>query len=175
VFNRKIALSLFLRDPIVDIRHAFCAGELAWRFDKNQCSIFSTHGFNTLSSGKQDWIVLNRFSLTESSYFPSLVQKYSDILRKFGFLDDLVVPYLRPAFYFYLFILSLVIAYIRNNDWKVFLIGMPLVLQTLLLFLINFAPVIRYFYSTNLVGALFIGIIFYQRDMNLKEKFRITK
>jgi hypothetical protein len=172
VYNRKLAFSLFLRDPIVDIRHAFCAGELAWRFGgMNKCNINSTHGLNTWRAGKQDWIIPNEFSLTESSYIPGLVQKYSDILRTFGFQDELLVPYLRPAFYFYLFILSLVIAYFRNNDWKVFIIGLPIILQTLLLFLINFAPVIRYFYSTNLVGVLFIGIIFYQRDMTVKEKF----
>ena len=85
------------------------------------------------------------------------------MLRDFGFLDDNLVPYLRPAFSFYIFILSLAIAYLRNNDWKIFLIGTPIILQTFLLFFINFAPVFRYFYATNLVGTFFIGLLFYQK------------
>lgn len=162
-YNRKLALNLFLRDPLVDIRHTFCSGDMAWRFGQNQCKTFSSHGFNTWSAGNQDWIVGNDFNLTENSYLPDLVQKYADTLRIFGFLDDYLVVYLRPAFNFYIFLLCLVIAYIRNDDWKIFLIGVPTILQTIILFLINFAPVIRYFYSTNLVSLFFIAIILYKR------------
>ena len=162
--NRKLTLDLFLRDPLVDIQHTLCSGDLAWRFGQNQCKTFSSHGFNTWSRGKQDWIVGNDFNLDEGSLLPHVIQPYADILRKFGFLDDSLVFYLRPAFNFYVFLLCLVIAYIRNEDWKIFLIGLPTILQTVLLFLINFAPVIRYFYSTNLVCLFFIAIVFYRKD-----------
>ena len=162
-YNRKLAFELFLRDPMVNIRHMLCAGELAWQFGNNQCVIFSSHGFNTWSKGEQDWIIPNEFSLKEASIFPGVIQPYADVLRDFGFLDDYVAIFLRPALYFYLCIFSLAVAYIRNDDWKVFLVGIPLTIQTLLLLLINFSPVIRYFYSANLIGVLFIAVMFYQR------------
>jgi hypothetical protein len=162
-YNQKLAFNLFLRDPAVDFRHMLCAGEPSWKYGQNQCKIFSTHGFNKWSTGKQDWIIPNEFSLKEASVFPELIQVYANVLRNFGFLDDNLVPYLRPAFYFYLFLLSLAIAYMRNDNWRIFIVGIPIILQTLLLLLINFSPVLRYFYSTNLVGTLFILIIFYRK------------
>ena len=163
-YNQKLALDLFLRDPAVDIEHMFCAGEPTWRYGQSQCPIFSTHGFNQWSTGKQDWIIPNEFSLTEAPVFPQFIQGYADMLRGFGFLDDNLVIYLRPAFYFYIFLFSLAVAYLRSDDWRIFVVGMPILLQSLLLLLINFSPVLRYFYSTNLVGTLFILIIFYRKQ-----------
>ena len=162
-YNQKLALRLFFRDPIVNMKHLLCAGEHAWRFGEKQCKIFSTHGFNKWYAGEQDWVIPNDYSITEASIFPDLIQKYSDVLRKFGFLDDDLVPYLQPAFYFYLSIFALFIAYFRNKDWKIVLIGLPLLLHTLILFLINSFPVFRYFYCNHLVGILLIGMIFYKR------------
>lgn len=163
-YNQKLTLSLFLRDPIVDIKHMFCAGEHAWRFGEKQCEIFSTHGFNSWYMGEQDWIIPNDYGLEEASVLPNLIQPYSDLMRKFGFLDEDLVTWLQPAFFIYTSALALFIAYFRNRDWKVLLIGMPLALHTLILFLINSFPVFRYFYCNHLVGLFLIGFIFYKRN-----------
>ncbi|MDK2982133.1 MAG: hypothetical protein PWQ55_2480 [Chloroflexota bacterium] len=162
-YNRRLALDLFLRDPLVDIRHTLCSGELAWRFGQGKCKTFSSHGFNNWSKNGRDWIVSNDFGLTENSLVPDLVQNYVDVLRKFGFLDDNLVFYLKPAFSFYFSLIWLIIAYIRNRDWKIFVIVIPILLQTGILFLINFAPVIRYFFSTHMVSIFLFAIVFYKK------------
>lgn len=167
-YNRKLTWVLFLRNPLVNIKHVLCAGEHAWRFGEKQCNIFSTHGFNSWYMGEQDWIIPNDYSIEEASVFPELIQPYSDYLREFGFLDDDLVPCLQPAFYFFLSILSLFIAYFRNRDWKVLLIGLPLLLHTIILFLINSFPVFRYFYCNHLVGIFLIGLMFYKKKEDVK-------
>ena len=165
--NRRLTINLFIRDPIVDIEHLLCAGEMAWRFEHNRCYMKSTHGFYSWFEGNTGWIGENDFGLNQDSKFADLVQPYADYLRNFGFLDEMLVFFLKPAFYFYLSILLIGVVYIRSKNWKIVLIGVPVIFQTLLLLLINFAPVFRYFYGTYLVGLFSIGLAFLPVNRNV--------
>ena len=158
--NRKLALDLFLRDPLVDVQHTVCSAELTWRFNDNQCYMKSTHGFNSWVPGKVSWIVPNDAGLKNDSILPALVTPYVDALRTFGFRDDFLVVYLRPALYLYLSAFFVMVVILRRSDYRAGLIVLPLIIQSIILFLISYAPAIRYQYSNYLVGLYLLGILF---------------
>jgi hypothetical protein len=138
--NRKLALDLFLRDPWVDIQHTTCSGELVWRYKNNQCYMKSTHGFSSWVPGKVSWIIANDVGLEEASRIPSLVQPYVDMLRIFGFRDDFLVIYLRPALYLYLACFFVMVMVVRRKDFKALLMIAPVFIQSAILFLVSYAP-----------------------------------
>lgn len=158
--NRKIAFDLFLREPLVDIYHTFDSAELVWRFLNNQCIMKSLHGFSSWKPGEVRWINWNDLGVEQDSKIPSIVQPYVDFLRVFGIRDDFLVPYLRPALYLYLSIFSSVVLMIRRQDLKALLLCMPIVFQSIILYLISFAPAVRYQYSNYLIGILLLAILF---------------
>ncbi len=158
--NRNLAIKLFLRDPLVDFTHATCAAELTWKFENNQCYMKSTHGINTWQPGHVDWIGKNDYGLEDHSLLPSLVDPAVSYLRKFGFLDDMLVVYLRPAFWLYLGIFGVSIAVFRRRNLNLFSTLVPALSQTLILFLVSFAPAYRYHYGTLLAGILLVGMAF---------------
>ena len=158
--NRKLAFDLFLRDPFVDLTHTLCSGELSWKFVNNQCYIKSTHGLSSWGEGEEDWVKRNGMDLTEASVFPNLLQPFVEWLRQFGFWDDKPVYYLRPAFWMYLSLFSMVVAIVRRNDFSYLLPGIPLLAQSLILFLVSFATAYRYHYGTCLCGILLLGCLF---------------
>lgn len=158
--NRALALDLFLRDPLVDVKHTVCSGELAWRFNDNQCYMKSTHGFNSWVPGEVSWIVPNDAGLKDHSKISTLVTPYVDALRIFGFRDDFLVLYLRPALYLYLAAFFVIVVIVRRNDYRAALIVLPLAMQSAILFLVSYAPAIRYQYSSYLVGLYMLGLLF---------------
>jgi len=164
--NRKLAIDLLLRDPGVDIRHATCAAELTWNFENSQCYTKSSHGFNTWRTGDVDWIVKNDFGLEDNSRLPELVDRAVQFLRYFGFPDDDLAPYLRPAFWLYVGILAVSSAVIRRKEMALLSSLIPVLSQTLILFLISFAPAVRYHFGTVLAGILLIGLLFLPSNLN---------
>jgi hypothetical protein len=158
--NRELAIDLFLRDPGVDIRHAICAAELSWNFENSQCYTKSSHGFNTWRSGNVDWIVRNDLGLEDNSRLPHLVDLAVQFLRFFGFPDDDLAAYLRPAFWLYIGIFTVSAAAVRRKDLMLLFSLVPLLSQTLILFLISFAPAYRYHFGTVLASILLLGLLF---------------
>jgi len=158
--NSRLAKNLFLRDPLVDINHTFCASELVWRISNSHGYMKSTHGFYSWEYGRKGWVIPNDFGIEEASFFPQLIIPLKDWLRGFGFADDFLVWYLRPALYMYLTFFSISIAYLRNADWRIWIVGLPVFGQSAVLFLISFAPAFRYQYGTNLAGLFLLGLLF---------------
>jgi hypothetical protein len=162
--NRKLAIDLFLKDPWVDISHATCAAELTWKFENNQCYMKSSHGINTWRLGNVDWIVRNDLGLEDDSKLPQLVDPAVQFLRRFGFMDDKLVFYLRPAFWLYIGVLGVSVAVIRRKDLTLLSSLIPILSQTLILFLVSFAPAYRYHFGTVLAGILLMGLVFLPPD-----------
>ena len=158
--NRKLAFNLFLRDPMVDISHALCSGELSWKFVNNQCYIKSSHGINSWAEGEEDWITRNQNGLNEASVFPNLLQPFVEWLRLFGFWDDKPVYFLRPAFWMYLSLFSLAVIVVRYASFSFLLPGVPLLAQSLVLMLVSFATAYRYHYGTCICGIFLLGCAF---------------
>jgi hypothetical protein len=166
--NRKLAFKLFFRDPLVDITHVLQAGELAWRFSNNQCYMKSAHGLNAWQLGSEDWVINNEVGLKEASLFPGLIQPYISFLRNFGFFSDMLAVSLRPALWLYIGMLSLALLIVRRKDLYVLLPGIPVLVQSVSLTLVSFAPAYRYYYSTCLVGILLLGCIFIPGERSKK-------
>ena len=161
--NQKIAFSLFERAPLVDIRHAFCAGEMAYQFMNNQqCwHMKSLHGFISTQAGKEDWIgEPNRSGISENSLFPALVEPLILVLRPFGIFDASLAFYLRPAFWLFISAVAMAVTIIRQQNLRFILPLLPALVQSLLLFLIAFAPSFRYYYGNCLAGIFLLGAIF---------------
>ena len=164
--NMRIATSLFLRNPMVDIRHMTCASELVWRFANNTCYIKSTHGFNSWEMDQQKWIRSNEMGLVANSQLPELLVPYREWLRNFGFLDETTIEYLRPALWLYLSVTCLSILVLRKKDLRILLTGALIILQAGALFVISFVPNFRYHFSVNLVGLYSLGWLFIGRKRN---------
>ena len=162
--NIDLALNLFLRDPLVDIRHMFCSGEIVWKYGNTQCYMKSTHGFNTIRTDYVDWIIPNDVNISEDSQLPDLVMPYIDYLRGFGFFSDRPVFYLTPAFYVYLLIYYCLVFALRSKNSKAWIVSFPILSQAGILLLINFVPAFRYLYSNLLVSTFFIGLLFIAPD-----------
>jgi hypothetical protein len=158
--NRKLVLDLFLRDPLVDVRHMLCSGEMVWKYMNNQCIMKSVHGFNSWAPGETSWIIPNDAGLKEDSRIPALVQPYIDMLGVFGFRDDFLMIYLRPALYMYLSAILILVFSLRSRNFRPFLVVMPVLVQAAILFLISYAPAIRYQYSNYMVGLYLLGLLF---------------
>ena len=93
--------------------------------------------------------------LINSSFEP-----FVGFFRKFGFLDDMLVFYLRPAFWLYVGIFSVSIAVIRRNEFRLLSLVLPILTQSLILLMVSFAPAYRYHYGICLAGILLIGLAF---------------
>ncbi len=158
--NRNLALNLFLRDPLVDARHTVCSGELVWRYLNNQCYMKSIHGFNSWIPGEVSWIIPNEVGLQDDSKLPGLVQPYVDMLRVFGFRDDFLVVYLRPALYLYLACFAVMALVVKRKDFRALLLLAPVAVQSAILFLVSYAPAIRYQYSVYLASVLLLCVPF---------------
>lgn len=162
--NRELALRLFSRNPLVDVSHGLCAGELSWKFASNQCYMKSTHGINRWFPGKVDWIGRNPYDINNKSLLPGFVDPYVSFLRVFGFLDDELVFYLRPAFWMYIGALSVSAAVIRRRNLELLAVLLPLFAQAAVLLLISFAPAYRYHFGSCLAGMMLAGMLFLPKE-----------
>ena len=160
IVNREIAIDLLLKDPTVDIYHTFDASELVWRFLHNQCIMKSLHGFSSWKPGEVRWVGGDELGFTSDSKIPAVVQPYVDTLRIFGIRDDFLVPYLRPALFLYLSVFFSVVLVIRRKDPRAFLLCLPILIQSVILFFISYAPAVRYQYSNYLVGLFLLAVVF---------------
>ncbi|REG08721.1 hypothetical protein DFR64_2096 [Pelolinea submarina] len=158
--NLRMAYALFLQDPAVDIKDQLCASEMDWRFVNNQCTLKSLHPFDIQDGKITGWIPQNSFGLVENSLLPQFIPAYYAVLERIGVFSGILTPLLRPAFYLFFALIVLMSASIRLKNKKILIAGLPIVLQTGILALINFAPAFRYQYGICLVGLFCIGLLF---------------
>ncbi len=158
--NFQLAGSLFVKDPMIDLQDQLCASEMDWRFIDNRCTFKSLHPFDVDSTSIKSWIPDNEFGLKENSLLPQWTPFYFTLLDKKGTFSGTSTALLRPAFYVYIAVIVLIAAAIRFNNKKLLLASLPVLLQTGILALINFAPAFRYQYGVCLIGLFCIGLLF---------------
>jgi hypothetical protein len=165
--NRNLFLELFLRDPTVNFSHMLRAGELSYRFINNKCTMKSLHGLWSWNIGNVHWVIPNDNNVKEYSLLPGMIQPIMTLLRKFGYFDDaLVVSYLRPAFWLFIAFFSLSVLVIRKENIIFIIPTIPALTQSVVLFLIGFAPAYRYYFSNCLIGILFLGCVFIPKEVD---------
>ncbi len=161
--NRALAMTLFKRAPFIDIQHAFCAGEMSYQFmNDQQCwHMKSLHGFISTQPGNEDWIgERDHLDISESSFFPQLIEPLILFLRPFGIFDANLVFFLRPAFWLFVSVYTVSVLAIRNKGLGFLLPVLPTLGQSMLLFLIAFATAFRYYYSNCLIGIFLLTAVF---------------
>lgn len=158
--NRQMVFNLILQDPVVDIKDQLCASEMDWRFLNNRCMYKSLHPFDINEKGILGWIPENDFGLTEKSLLPEFVSFYYTILKKIGVFSGMPIAWLRPAFYMYAALLILIAVSVKFNNKRLLTAGLPVILQTGILILVNFAPAYRYQYGMCLIGLFSLGLLF---------------
>lgn len=147
----QIAMSLFLRDPLVDFQHTLCSSSLVWKV--NTGHYISVISFGQLKDGSFHWVVKNDLGLAEASLLPNLVPFLSSL-----FSDKSL--FARPAFYLLVVIFIFGVLSIRQRSVGFFMIFVPLALQTGVMLLVTYAQDFRYLYSTVLI-ALFSLVTFF--------------
>ena len=156
----KIALRLFLKDPSVDLRHMACAGQLVWRVGSS-CPDLITNGLFPLSDSEDpvESYKVYYLSFEADSRLPWLIRYANPYLQVFstGFLHEIIFS---PAIYLYVTIFCSTLLAVRKRRWTFMLFLAPALIQSIVLFLINVAPAIRYQYGVVLVGLLSIGFLF---------------
>jgi hypothetical protein len=66
----------------------------------------------------------------------------------------------KPAFYLLVFLISVSLWSIRAGSRKYLLIMVPIVIHSIMMILINYAPDFRYMFSTELSALFSLGLIF---------------
>jgi hypothetical protein len=79
------------------------------------------------------------------------------------------VVYLRPALYLYLSVFFVLVIVLRRKDPRALLVLMPVLVQDIILFLVSYAPAMRYQYSNFLVGLFLLGLLFLPAKAPVKE------
>jgi hypothetical protein len=147
----RIALNLFLRDPMVDVQHTLCASSLVWKVNTDH--YISIISFGRLENGSYTWVTENNFGLVEKSLFPGLIPFFTNQFSDKGLLA-------KPAFYLLVASFVFAILALRQRSAKLLVIAAPLVFQTGVMLLVTYAQDFRYLYSTVLM-ALFSLVMFF--------------
>ena len=158
--NLSLAIKLFLRDPLIDIRHQLCSSEINWVFIDNRCSFKSLHAFDSVTIGQERWIASNDYGLRENSLLPILTPIFMQWFDNLGLFTGKPIFLIKPAFYFYLTLIMIGAGCMHRNDQKILSLLLPSVLQTFVLSLIIFAPSFRYQYGICLIGLVSLGLPF---------------
>jgi len=164
VFNRKLAFSLFLRAPNLEIRHMLCASDLVWNPLGSGCEV--KHPFIELVRGEYYWTRSYFPQYRESSLLPALVQPLSRLINCLDKSGLASVLLWRPAWYLYLAIICTVIFARRIKSIAGLLVIAPAMGQSLFLLLVNRVQNFRYQYCVVLIGLLLLAIAFYEPDKN---------
>jgi hypothetical protein len=159
----QLAWKLFLQRPQVDIEDQVCSGSLVWRLSWPPTPLqgfnalpFTTDGAGDPFTGKALQNPNAPLDLT-----PSRIESPVPTITKF--LTGMVLQMLsqnniswlwRPALYLYILLAASAIAALRSRRWKFLLVGVPIVLNSLVI-VMTLAQEFRYQYPVVLVSILF--------------------
>ncbi|MCX6082555.1 MAG: hypothetical protein NTW32_23755 [Chloroflexi bacterium] len=142
----QIALKLFFKNPMVDIKHTLCAAEIFWKVNPDS-SIY------TIPMQGRQYVMPNEFGITSHTLLPALVFALP--------VPQPDTPLIwRPAFYLLILIYCQCIVVLKGGTRNLFLISIPIIIQTGVMFLVNYANDFRYMFSTELSALLIIGLVF---------------
>jgi hypothetical protein len=157
----RIALELFLKDPMVDLKHISCMGQIIYSVNSS-CQDYTSIEFNGSDLGLSP--------LAKIGFPPGILSFTFHLIpnprRSPPFIEyhdfNLVM-----SFYLYLAIYTVTIVSIRKRDWRIVFFLAPVIIHSFFLFLINYSQAYRYQYGVALVGLLSIGLLFVpQSDKN---------
>ena len=158
-YNRQLALSLFRRDPALEIGHMLCASDIVWDISEG-CVIKHP----SLEYLREDYFWTGSYfpQYQESSFFPMLVKPVSAFISYLDRSTLISAVLWRPAWFLYISIICAIIIAMRNRTIRGLLLLAPIMGQSLFLLLFNRVQNFRYQYCVVLIGLLLLALIFYK-------------
>ena len=161
-FNRQLELSLFQRNPSLEISHMLCASDIVWNVSGG-CEI--KHPFVEDVKGKYYWTRSYIPQYLEDSFLPGLINPISSCLVSLDQNALTSALLWHPACYLYIAILCTIIFARKIKSWQAILLLSPALGQSLFLLLFNRVQNFRYQYCIVLVGFLLLAIAFYKPNL----------
>jgi hypothetical protein len=158
----RIALDLFLKDPLVDLRHMACAGQLVWSLQSSCPDVIRTGIIPLVGHMDPETsfsILPNPMRFASASKIPGLIRFANTYLQIFS--NNLIhyINFTMPI-YLYLTIYCTALLAVRKKDWRILLFAAIIIIQSITLLLINISQTYRYQYGVFLVGLISIGFLF---------------
>ncbi len=149
----RLWLSLLLRNPGAIVNHLLCSGGLVWNVSPFKHYLYATEG------GIEQ---PNEFRLSTRPKLPRLHHILGDFVN-LTLERKLIWLIWRPAIYLYgTMLLSALAAFrLRETAWLLF--ALPVLLQSMTLFLLCPAQDFRYQFSVYLVGLMSLCLPFYRK------------
>jgi hypothetical protein len=160
---RGIFFRTLLQRPKVNWNHLMCSSSIVYSL-KSTCYNY-TYGI-TYDDSQIHWIS-NPSYVLEDSLIPSLIHPLTTLLKMSESFPWMII-FWRPSFAFGISILLLVLI-ILNKQYVIFgVLGIPFLMQTGIMFLINLAQDYRYHYGGGLIltflFAVYLWTIFTQTE-----------
>jgi hypothetical protein len=150
----KLAWSLFLQDPWVDVRHTFESSHIIWKV-VSACSMQTVPG----SDSGGGWILDNSVGITTSSRLP-VVEKFLQPLELYTNAGLRGILLWSPALYLYLGLFCTTAFALRRRSIKLLALYAPAIFQSMILMPISQAFMFRYQFGVYLIALWCIGLLF---------------
>ncbi len=151
---QKIAASLALKEPKIDIDHMLCSSSIIWSIPaKCEARMF-------LPISKHQWIAktIPIASIKENSKLPILVPWLVNLLIEIKENPDFSLM-ITPALYLLIGLYCIVFSAIRLKELRILLFGVPTITQTAVLLVVNISNEFRYQYPIYLIAIYSIGLV----------------
>jgi len=158
-YNRQLELSLFSRNPSLELKHMLCASDIVWN-PAEGCEI--QHPSLEFLRGEYFWTGSYFPQYQENSFLPKLVKPFSAFITSLEESPVLSALLWRPACYLYLALACTILLCWRFRDAHWLLLIAPLFGQSAFMLLFNRVQNFRYQYCAVLIGLLLVALAFYR-------------
>jgi hypothetical protein len=159
----KIAEELFLKNPLVDLKHISCMGQIIFSVNS------SCPDYTSIEFFESDMV---NSPLSKINLPPRIISFFFHILpnprRNPPFMEYHDIN-LVMSMYLYLAVYAVTIFSIRQKNWRFVFFLAPVLIHSVTLFIINYSQAYRYQYGVALVGMLSIGLLFVAQRNNSAE------
>ncbi len=154
---QTIFMDALLSDPQVDVNHLLCASSIVY---STHSSCYNYASGLILKPDQVHWIE-DRNTISENSLLPQLVTPLTRYVTTSS-SEGWVYLFWRPALSLGIDIFILILILLTAPSLKWALLGLPLVLQSAIMLLINLAQDFRYHFSIGLVTPFLLAVLIWQ-------------
>jgi hypothetical protein len=159
---RKLFWTLAIEEPLVEINHQKCVSSVVWALP-SKCGLYWLN-----PKSQTSWIDDNPYHLQENSQLKSLLPFLSSLLMGMK-SDPTSIVLISPSLYLFFLIFVLIFFSVKQHEKKIYLFGLPAIIQSFTILLISLSSDFRYQYSVYLVGVFSIGLFLLSFVVNENE------
>jgi hypothetical protein len=158
----KLFWSLAIREPLVEINHQKCVSSVVWALP-SKCGLYWLN-----PKSQTSWIDTNSYQLQENSQLKSLLPFLSSLLIGMK-SDPTSIVLISPSLYLFFLIFVLIFFSVKQHEKKIYLFGLPAIIQSFTILFISLSSDFRYQYCVYLVGVFSIGLFLLSFVINENE------